>query len=178
MSLARLALPVSLLALGACKDEPITVVTPPSAQASATGTPADHLAPNELLEGKASAFGLVLPMGVHIDAAFSDVVYASGHVADAAVVKYVRARVSEGKLIRPAFAGNGQTVFDHVLVPTSPGREFVVKVGAERGAVASTTIEIRDVTPTKAPSLPDDTARWRSAGLAPNGTILDPSHLQ
>jgi hypothetical protein len=178
MNLTLPSLALSLLALGACKSEPVTVVTPPSAQPAAPAPPADHLAPGELLEGSAKAFGLVLPLGVHIDAAFADVIYASGPVPDEAIVKYVRARVREGKMIRPDFAGDGRTVFDKVLVPAMPGHEFRISVGAERGAVASTKIEIRDVTPQKAPSLPDDNARWQNAGLSPTGAILDPSHLQ
>lgn len=179
MNHRRLLLSVSVLvALGACKNDPVTIVTPPSATASASAPPADHLAPNELLEGSAKAFGLVLPLGVRIDAAFADVVFASGHVNDEAAVKYVRARVREGKVIRPDFAGDGRTKFDHVRVPATPDREYVVFVGPERGTVGGTKIEIRDVTPTKAPPLPDDAARWRNAGLSPNGAVLDPSHLQ
>jgi hypothetical protein len=176
MSLARVFLPV-LLALAACSHDEVTVVGAGSAQA-APKPPVDHLAPGELLEGSAKAFGIVLPRGVRIDAAFSDVVYASGRVDDEAVVKYIRARVREGKVVRPDFAGNGRTTFDHVKVPAMPDKELVIVVGPERGAVGATKIEIRDVTPAQAPQLADDAARWRSAGLSPNGRVLDPTHLQ
>ena len=66
--------------LGACKDDSVTVVTLPSASASASAVPVDHLANGELLEGTAQAFGLKIPRVMHIDAAFGDVVYASGQV--------------------------------------------------------------------------------------------------
>jgi len=169
---------LAVVLVAACKSEPLTIVTPPSAQASAPAPPPDHLAKNELLEGSAKAFGLVLPLGVRIDAAFADVIFASGQVPDEAVVQYVRARVREGKMIRPDFAGDGRTKFDHVKVPATPDREYAIFVGPARGVVGGTKIEIRDVTPVKAPSLPDDTARWKKAGLSPNGAVLDPSQLQ
>ena len=180
--LKRLAVLLALaaaVATSACKnDEEVTVVGAASAQPTASAVPVDHLATGELLEGSAKAFGLVLPRGVRIDAAFSDVVYASGPVDDEATVKYVRARVREGKLVRPDFAGDGRTTFDHVKIPAMPDREFVVRVGPAVGAVAATKLEIRDVTETKAPSLPDDGARWRNAGLTPTGAVADPTHLQ
>ena len=166
-----------LFALAACKNDAVTVLPAASAQPSAA-VPVDHLADGELLEGSAKAFGLVLPRGVRIDAAFSDVVYASGPVSDEAVVKYVRARVREGKMIRPDFAGDGRTTFDHVKIPVMPDKEYVVTVGPSRGAVGATKIELRDVTPLKAPSLPDDAARWKNAGLTPQGAVADPTHLQ
>ncbi len=166
------------LSVGACKNDDVTVVGAASAQPAASAVPVDHLAKGELLEGSAKAFGLVLPRGVRIDAAFSDVVYASGPVDDEAAVKYVRARVREGKLVRPDFAGDGRTTFDHVKIPAMPDKEFVVRVGPAVGAVAATKIEIRDVTPVKAPNLPDDGARWRNAGLTPTGAVADPTHLQ
>lgn len=176
--LAFLAL-VGAIGLAACHhDEELTVVGAASAQPSASTVPVDHLAKGELLEGSAKAFGLVLPRGVRVDAAFADVIYASGPVDDEAAVKYLHARVREGKLVRPDFAGDGYTVLDHVRVPATPDKQYVIRIGPEKGKVASTEIEIRDVTPTKAPNLPDDAARWRSAGLSPNGTIADPTHLQ
>lgn len=171
---------MALLLLGAmcaCKNDEVTVVGAASAMPSASAVPVDHLASGELLEGSAKAFGLVLPRGIRVDAAFADVVYASGPVSDEAVVTYVRARVREGKLVRPDFAGDGRTVFDHVRMPALPDREFEIKVGADHGSAFATKIEVRDVTPTKAPSLPDEAARWRNAGLNPNGGVADPTHL-
>ncbi|HEY1958974.1 MAG TPA: hypothetical protein VGH28_25350 [Polyangiaceae bacterium] len=166
------------LALVACGHDDVTVVGAASAHPSASAVPVDHLASGELLEGSAKAFGLVLPRRMKIDAAFADVVYASGPVESESLVRYVRARVREGKLVRPDFAGDGRTTFDHVKVPAMPDKEFVVTVGPALGAIASSSLEIRDVTPQKGPSLPDETARWRNAGLAPNGAVADPTHLQ
>jgi hypothetical protein len=164
--------------LVACKREPdVTIIDAPQASASAA-KPVDHLAPKELLEGDAKAFGLVMPRGVRVDQSFADVAYASGPVDTQAAVQYVRARVREGKMIEPSFAGDGKTTFDHVRVPAMPDKQLVVSVRPSLGAVGMTQIEIRDVTPTKAPELPDETARWKNAGLTPQGRVLDPTHLQ
>jgi hypothetical protein len=169
---------VFALLLASCKREPeITVIDAPQASASAA-KPVDHLAPKELLEGDAKAFGLVLPRGVRVDSSFADVTYASGPVDTEAAVQYVRARVREGKMIQPSFAGDGKTTFDHVRVPAMPDKELVVAVKPAHGTVGVTQIEVRDVTPTKAPELPDEAARWRNAGLTPEGRVLDPTKLQ
>ena len=163
--------------LCSCKNEPeITVLEAP--QASVSAKPVDHLAPKELLEGDAKAFGIVLPRGVRLDQSFADVVYASGPVDTQAAVQYIRVRVREGKMIEPDFAGDGKTTFDHVKVPAMPDKQLVVSVKPAKGAVGVTQIEVRDVTPTKAPELPDEAARWRAAGLTPEGRVLDPTKLQ
>jgi hypothetical protein len=171
------ALIVVVVLACSCKNEPeITVLEAP--QASASAKPVDHLAPKELLEGDAKAFGLVFPRGVRVDQSFVDVAYASGAVVTEAAVKYVRAHVREGKMIQPDFAGDGKTTFDHVKVPAMPDKELVVSVKPAKGAVGQTQFEVRDVTPTKAPELPDEAARWRNAGLTPEGRVLDPTKLQ
>ncbi len=169
--------PLLLLAFAACRrDSDVTVIVP--ADSATKAKPVDHLAPNELLEGSEKAFGLTLPRGMHVDRSFADVAYASGHVDTRAAVEYVRTRVREGKMIEPSFAGDGKTTFDHVRVPAMPDKQLVISVRPAAGAAFITQIELRDVTPTKAPELPDEAARWRNAGLAPNGRVLDPTHLQ
>ena len=169
---------LAVVILSACKREPeITIIDAPQASAS-VAKPVDHLAPKELLEGDAKAFGLVMPRGVRVDQSFADVAYASGAVDTQAVVQYVRVRVREGKMIEPSFAGDGKTTFDHVRVPAMPDKQLVVAVKPVPGAIGMTQIEVRDVTPTKAPELPDEAARWRNAGLTPEGRVLDPTHMQ
>jgi len=170
--------PFLLLAVAACRRDPEVTVIVPVDSAVASAKPVDHLAPNELLEGDAKAFGLTLPRGVRIDQSFADVAYASGRVDTHAAVQYVRTHVREGKMIEPSFAAPDKTTFDHVRVPAMPDKQLVVAVRPASGAVGVTQFEIRDVTPAKAPELPDEAARWRNAGLAPNGRVLDPTHLQ
>ena len=167
-----LALLVAALAGGCNRDRDVTIVTLPSA--SASKPPVDHLAPGELLEGDAKAFGLVLPRGVRVDHAFADVVYASGTVAPDALANNVRARVREGKIT----AGASSTVFDKVRVPAVPDHDLDIVVRPAEGTpVMGAKIEVRDVTPTKSPPMPDEAARWNAAGLKPNGQVLDPTHL-
>jgi hypothetical protein len=167
----------SLAFLLACrKDAAVTVITP-VASASVSATPVDHLATNELLEGDAKAFGITLPRGVHVDNAFADAVFASGQVPTAAVANYIRTHVREGKMIQPDFTTD-RTTFDHVRVPAMPDKQLVVYVEPARGAVATTRIEVHDVTPAKAAVLPNEAARWAAAGLKPNGQVLDTAHLQ
>ena len=162
---------VALAASPACKrDSEVTVVTLPTA--SASQPPIDHLAPGELLEGDAKAFGLVLPRGVRVDHAFADVVYASGTVSPDALSNYVRARVRDGKVT----AGAASTVFERVRVPAVPDHELDIRVRPAEGTLGA-KIEVRDVTPTKSPPMPDEAARWNAAGVKPNGEILDPTHL-
>lgn len=177
-------LPLILVALvAAChKHEPTPLgQAQPSESAS---TPIDHLAEGELLEGDAKAFGLTLPRGMRIDAAFADVAFASGtsppeRVARSdyttAVTRYVRARVREGKMIEPTWDHPYRTTFDHVRVPAMPDKELVVDVEPKGGAVQ---IVIHDVTASPAPKLPDEAARWQAAGLKPNGQPLDPQKMQ
>jgi hypothetical protein len=175
---ARLALPLLFLLVAcACHQRDDVTVIVPVDSAAPVAKPVDHLAKNELLEGNAKAFGLTLPRGVFVDAAFADVVYASGKVETAAAVEYVRTRVREGKMIQPSFAET-KTTFDHVRMPATPDKQYVVTVRPKFGTVGVTQIEVRDVTPQKAPDLPDEAARWKNAGLTPNGRVLDPTHLQ
>ncbi len=143
------------------------------AVASASAVPVDHLAPGELLEGKERAFGLPLPRNINVKHRFVDVVYASDPATPDALANYVRARVREGKVT----AGATQTVFDRVKVPAQPDKEITIYVRAASGGNGS-ELEIHDVTPVQAPQLPDEAARWRAAGLKPNGQVLDPQHLE
>lgn len=159
-----------LLAAGCRKDE--AEPAPPAAAAVAdAATPRDRLAPDELLEGTQKAFGLTLPRQVRVDQAFVDVVYASGEPRADAVANYVRARVRSGTVR----VGAASTLFEHVQIPGSPGREYSIRVAqGERGE--GCRIDLRDVTPPIMP--PTEAERWRAVGLSPQGKILDPTHLE
>jgi hypothetical protein len=166
-----------VLVIACKKDDAVTVSLPTTAGPSASAVvPVDHLAPNELLESDAKAFGLALPRGMRVDNAFDDVVFASGQVNIDAVVKYIRSHVREGRMLQPS--GSARTTFDQVRIPTLPDKTFIVYVEPARGAIGTTKVEVHDVTPTKAPNLPNEAARWAAAGLKPNGQPLDPSHVQ
>ena len=173
-----------VLAVACHKAEPTTAVAQPSESVSA---PIDHLASDELLEGDSKAFGLTLPRGMRVDAAFVDVVFASGVAPPerlaqsdytAAVTRYVRSRVREGKMIEPTWDHPYRTTFDHVRVPAMPDKQLVIDVEPKRGVIGGVQIGVHDVTPVPAAKLPDEAARWAAAGLKPNGQPLDPQRMQ
>lgn len=134
--------------------------------------PVDHLAENELLEGDAKAFGLVLPRGVSIAHGFDDLVIGTGDVPADKVANYIRQRVKDGKIT----VGARATVFEGVKIPTAPDLELAVRVEPLNG-YDGVRIEVRRLTMPKAEVLPDEESRWRAAGLKPNGQPLDPKKL-
>lgn len=144
-----------------------------STDASAVVSPVDHLAPGEVAEGKDKAFALVLPRGVIVEHSFVDVVFARGTVPAELLANYVRTRVQDGKVT----VGAGRTVFDQVKVPSDPKRLLHIRVDPGEDGIGA-RIEVRDVTPPPSDNLPDEAARWRAAGLKPNGEQLDPKHTQ
>ncbi len=148
---------------------------PPAADvgASTAISPVDHLAPGEVPEGKDKAFALALPRGVSIEHAFVDVVFARGTVPAEVLANYVRTRVKDGKIS----VGAGRTVFDQVTVASDPKRILHIRVDPGEDGIGA-RIEVRDVTPPPADDLPDEAARWRAAGLKPNGEQLDTKHVQ
>ncbi len=176
--LAAGAVSLALVGLGSgCHKERESVSeapAPPPAIASAEPQPTDHLASDELIEGEKKAFGVALPRVLHVDGAFVDVVFTSapsGQVGVHPLAKYFRTRLTEGSLRE----GDEAATFEHVHVPGKGDMELDVRI---RTAGAYTRVEFRDTTPRPQPKLPDDAARWRQAGLTPNGRLLDPTHLE
>jgi hypothetical protein len=105
-----------------------------------------------------------------VEAAFVNVVYATGPVLVHSVARYFRPRLEEGALRE----SESVATFEHVRVRGKPGLELTIRIlaGAE-----GTRVEIRDTTPAPTPDLPDDAARWRQIGMTPQGRPLDPTHL-
>jgi hypothetical protein len=162
---------IILLALCACGKDETTIAVAPSASAS-VAAPIDHLADGELLEGDAKAFGLTLPRGVKIAHGYDDLIVATGDVPADKVANYVRHRVNQGKIT----VGASSTVFEGVKTAGAPDLELSVRVEPMNG-FEGVRMELRRLTEPKAPVLPDDEARWRAAGLKPNGEPLDPKKL-
>ena len=165
---------VVVLAGAACHHAETSESAPtpvgPSSEAVASAAPVDHLAQGELIEGGQQAFGVTLPRDLQIEESFTDVVYANGHVPIHALVQYLRDRLQEGGVREGADAAT----FDHVKVRGRPGLELQVRIAV---APQGTRVEIRDTTPPPAPSLPDETARWKQVGLTPDGHLANPKHL-
>ncbi len=136
----------------------------------ASAPPVDHLAPDELLEGTDHAFGLTLPRNLQIGQSFVALIDADGPLALHPVVKYFRDRLDGGTV----HEGDGSATFEHVTVRGKPGVELAIHITTAPGGVH---VEVRDATPVPAPNLPNEAARWKHVGLAPNGRVLDPTHL-
>jgi hypothetical protein len=138
--------------------------------ASASATAPDHLAPGELVEGRTTALGVVLPRDLRLDASFMDVAYASGPVGVHPLVQYFRARLTDGSLRE----GPEAATFERVHAAGAPGKELEVRILLQPGG---SRVEVRDATPPPVPALPDESARWRQVGLTPKGRLADPTHL-
>jgi hypothetical protein len=156
-----------------CKDS-VPERAPGDVAPAATGSehPLDHLAPNELLEGTETAFGLPLPRPARIDHAFPDIVYASAPVPLDALVDYFRTRVRDGSFTQSQYTAT----FTHVKVPARPGHELQITLHDTPGFRCD--VQLRDTTPAPAPTYADEPARWRAQGLKPGGAILDPQHIE
>ena len=163
---------LAVSALVGCEKEEARVEVAPATSAS-VAPPVDHLAKGELLEGSDKALTLTLPRDLHIDNAFVQVVYASGHASPEDVANYFRARVRDGSVTPGASA----TLFENVRVPASPNVILRIRVQPGPDGLGS-SVEVRDVTPPPAVDLPNEESRWRAAGLQPNGTLADPKHTQ
>jgi hypothetical protein len=174
---ATCALALGLVA--ACRKDPqeTSNVTPTLATAAAgTGQPAkpaDHLAKGELVEGKDTLLGLLLPRDMKRQFFFGNEGAAIGEVEPELVANYVRAHVSGGKLS----VGASQTLFEDVHVGTD-ARPLRIKIERVRGLCF---LEIWDMTPPPPPPGPSaqtDTERWRQAGFGPDGKPIDPAQLK
>ena len=158
-----------LVACGKKNDAPsANVLAPPPTPV----VPADHLAPTELVEGKVSALGLILPCDLQLEASIAGLVIANGDLSPEAVANYVRARVTEGTVT----VGSIDTRFEGVKVISEPTRALSIRIGPGRGYRCS--LQMRDVTPPELPTFNNDADRWRAAGMTPDGRLIDKQKLQ
>jgi hypothetical protein len=138
---------------------------------TASTPPADHLGPNELLEGTDRVFGVLLPRGLAVEKRFPDFVDATGPMTVHALVMYLRPRLQGGSLRESETVATFERVTTAALPPyTDLSIHLAVTLNGTRVEMSSTTHPL-------APTLPDEAARWRQVGLTPNGKILDPTHL-
>lgn len=145
---------------------PPTPAPPPS-----TTAPVDQLLPGEMAEGPESAFGLPIPRRMKIDARFADAVFASGTMAPELVANYVRERV----VAEHVDTGPVKTVFSKATPKSAPQRVVRVEVVLEGSA---TQLVVRDETRPPAKDGLTEAERWKELGLTPQGTPLDPTHLE
>jgi hypothetical protein len=138
--------------------------------ATVAPAPVDHLAPGELLEGTEHAFGVTLPEGLHVEAAFASEVLASGPLTVHPLVQYLQARLKGGGLRE----GTGSATFEGVKASNDRDPPLTIHIMQVRDGVRVT---LRDTTSRPAVPLPDDATRWKQVGMTPSGRIADPTHL-
>jgi hypothetical protein len=146
-------------------------VAPAAPAAEPSALPADHLGDDELVEGRDQAFGVPLPRGALVERRYVDMIQASGPMSVRALVKYFQARLKGGSLRE----GSAAATFEHVSQPGAPDAELLIHVEASLG---KTRIDFTSFHRQEAAKLPDETSRWRSVGLTPDGKIPDPTHLE
>lgn len=156
-----------LLGAVSCKDPP---PPPPDAGAKA----ADHLATNEIAEGRDKAFALVLPLASRIVFKFPDSVEVESELRPEDLSNYIRLHVKTDKIA----VGADRTTFDQAIVPSDPKR--VLHIDVRPGKVTHnvrSSMLIRDITPLPPQPKISDEEAWKRAGRGPDGKPLDPNHM-
>lgn len=162
------------LALASCHRAPPKADSP-APSASVAEAPLDRLAPGELQPGTEALFGLTLPKGMRVVAAFQGVAHAVGKVTPEDVANYVRDRVDTKRVELAPSA----TIFPSThVVGGDRTRTYRIEVTATE---TGTELIVRDVTPVPErradPNVPVE-ERWKRAGLRSDGTPLDPMNLR
>ena len=168
---SRWALAVFIaMAVPACKKKPRQME---QQEVPAPRPPDDHLAPGEIEEGTEKAFALTLPRSSHVVGRYQSSVVVRSALSPELVANFVAARVKSGKRV----VGTSTTVFDHVAVPSEPGRKLTIEIRLLGHFEDRTSILVQDVTPGVPAEIPADEA-WRRAGRTPEGKIIDPSKVE
>ena len=166
------ALTVALvLAAGACREHHAPTesgVRPPLPVASQL--PVDRTLPGELAEGTEKAFGLTLPRVVVVRGRFTDLVVGSATVSPDQVANYIRQRVTAERVE----TGPVKTVFSRAVVPGQPDVQLSIQVLSNGGY---TELQVNNLSLAKSQPGLTEAERWRAAGLKPDGTPLDRTHL-
>ena len=167
----RVAIFVVIALTTACKRERAPVATaPPVASA-----PADRLAPGEVPPGQEKAHDLLLPRGGKIERVFGKSVYAWVPLSPEAVASYIRGQADEADAVMGA---NGTVIPKLVVKGAFPDHWLRVEIST--GARTDETllvidrVENRDPVPTGK----SNAELMKAAGLNPDGTPIDPKHLE
>ncbi|HEY3234011.1 MAG TPA: hypothetical protein VGJ84_04815 [Polyangiaceae bacterium] len=152
-------------------DRTVPAGVAPSASRS-TALPADHLAPGELAPGKEVVFGFVVPTAMRVERRFPDAAHLIGHVDPQALARYVRAHVE----VQRMEMGGARVIFPAAIIPGAPkDHTFRVEILSDR---LQTRMVLRDVTPPPTPRGLSEEERWRRAGRAMDGGMLDRQKLE
>lgn len=154
----------------ACKGEPQPIsdlVKTEASGESKTVVAPDRLAPGELAEGDATAFGFRAPREMKLDARFVDAAHFSGRIPADKLSNYVRERV----LASHVEVGAARTVFPRARIKgDASNRVYEVEIIPGRNKT-KLVIELLSAPP--APRGLSEAERWKRAGIGPNGKPLD-----
>ncbi len=171
---ALIALTIVGAAVGlGCRRSPRPTDATPAASASAT--PPDRLAVNEVAPGQDRAHDLILPRGAKIERRYGATVYATVPLAPEAAANWVR-RQADGP---EAVVGPSGTVFPKVFVngaPTDHWLRIEVARGTSLDEAALIVDRIENV-PSPTPGSVPNEELWKKAGFTADGKPLDPKHL-
>lgn len=167
-----IALALSLVG-GGCRarSQPAELEVPGPPPPAPAPVPVDRVLPGELAEGTEKAFGLPLPRVMIVRARFDDALFGMADVPPDTLANYIRQRVSANKVE----TGPVKTVFSRATVRGQPGVQLDIEVFSHGG---STELQVHNLSLWKTPAGLTDEERWRAAGLKPDGTPLDPTHLR
>lgn len=154
----------------ACRREHAVPTAPAEAPLATTSAP-DQARSDELAEGPDKAFGLPIPRRMQVTARFPDAVFARGPLDPTSVTRFVRERIVAGSAETWAI----KTVFAKATVKDAPQRTLRIEVLSDGN---QTELLVRDETRPPAKEGLSQEERWREHGLRPDGTLIDPTHLE
>lgn len=156
------------LLLGACDERD----APAGAAQTTPSAPVDRLAPKERPERLRSAFGLVAPEPLVLEAKFEDSARFAGRIGADDLVARLKPLIvasvvelaGESYVFRRARirSGDRNRVYQLEVIPRGPLTRLIV----------------RDVTPPPSRSGLSESERWKQAGRTPDGKVVDPRELQ
>lgn len=171
----RALAPLALLALAAalgCRQKTEAPPPPPATTAAPAPQPrADAVRPGEIAEGTEQAFGLPIPRRMRVRSRFPDAISAVGDLPPERLSNYVRERV----VVESVETGPAKTVFTRATLKSAPQRMLRIEVIARSGV---TELVVRDQTRPPIEEGLSEEERWRRKGLKPDGSPLDPTHLE
>ena len=168
---ATVALALAAALTGGCRERraPTELEVPPPPPLAAQ-LPVDRTLPGELAEGTEKAFGLTLPRVMVVRGRFTDFIVGAASVPPDQVANYIRLRVAADQVE----TGPLKTVFSRAVVRGQPDVWLTIEVLSRGG---NTELQVHNLSLAKSqPGLTEE-ERWRAAGLKPDGTPLDRTHL-
>jgi hypothetical protein len=152
-----------------CKGEPAPIadLVKSDAGGKVKAVAPDRLAPGELAEGDAAAFGFRAPREMKLDARFPDAAHFSGRVTAERLSNYVRERV----LASHVEVGAARTVFPRVRIKGNDSAHvYRVEIIPAR---SKTKLVIQLLSAPPAVRGLTEAERWKRAGIGPDGKPLD-----